>query len=186
MRFPRIKIPWHLVGMIAAAAALSVALSFILIEVKRVSDENKELRTISGTLVHQLESIGQTPVVRPAPGETGPVGSPGPPGPVGPRGLTGQQGPVGPQGPDGQTGVSGQLGPAGPSGEPGADGVSGADGTDGQTGPQGPAGETGPQGPEGPSGPAGADGQDGRTPTRMTCTPEDLSGTQNCTVTEWE
>lgn len=163
----------------------SLALSFVLIQIGNIAEENKELRSTAQTLQRQVEDLGGIPVVTPEPGPTGEAGPPGPKGDQGFPGPQGVPGPVGPQGPDGLTGVAGQVGP---SGQNGTDGTSGADG---QTGPQGPQGDSGPQGPageRGPQGPAGQNGTDGRTPTHMTCTPTSGVGSSSwdCTVTDWE
>lgn len=186
MRF-LVKYKWPLL-MATAVVIGTLVLSFVLIQVGRVADENKELRQTAELLQKQVEDLGAIPVAKPKPGPTGDTGPAGPPGPPGPRG------PSGGIGDQGMPGIPGQIGPAGIPGQPGADGINGTDGQDGDRGPQGPAGQQGETGPQGPPGPAGADGTDGqpgadgRTPSQMTCTPTGGLGSDEweCTVTAYE
>lgn len=181
------KYKWPLL-MAAAVGIGSLVLSFVLIQVGNISDENKELRQTAEMLQRQVEDLGAVPVAKPKPGPTGDVGPAGPPGPPGPPGPRGPFGGIGNQG---IPGIPGQIGPAGIPGQPGADGTDGQNGADGKPGPQGPAGDRGPAGPQGPQGergPQGPPGEDGRTPTAVRCPVIDgqVDGYVMCTVTSYE
>lgn len=184
-------VKWGLIGLYAAAIVLAVGLAMVLIQVIEVSRENRELRSVSETLVQQVKSLGANPIVTPPAGPQGVQGIPGPQGiqgVPGPQGIPGIQGVPGVQGIPGVLGPAGAAGPIGANGQPGIagkDGATGPAGKDGATGPQGSPGKDGSAGPQGPAGPQGKAGKDGRTPTELECTP-DGAGTFRCTPTQYQ
>jgi hypothetical protein len=185
----RIRRNWVFV---AAAGVIGVLVVFISIQIHALGEQLRKAEEDSHVLAEQVERMGGTPLVSPAPGPTGargPDGLPGPqgePGPTGPAGRDGAPGPTGKPGRDGSpgpTGPPGAQGSPGPKGEPG-DTVTGPPGPKGDKGEDGKDGTDGAPGPKGEQGDPGSRGEPGPPPASWTFT--HLGITYRCTPTEPE
>jgi uncharacterized membrane protein len=175
--------------VLAAAGVIGVLVVFISVQIHAFGEQLRKAEEDSHVLAEQVERLGGTPLVSPAPipaGERGPAGQPGPQGEPGPSGPDGSPGPTGKPGKDGTPGRPGPTGPPGVQGSPGPQGEPG----DTVTGPPGPKGDKGENGKDGTDGAKGASGdpgprgEPGPPPTSWTFT--HLGITYRCTPTEPE
>jgi uncharacterized membrane protein len=181
--------------VLAAAGVIGVLVVFISMQIHALGEQLRKAEEDSHVLAEQVERLGGTPLVSPAPiptGERGPAGQPGPrgePGPSGPAGRDGSPGPAGKPGKDGTPGRPGPTGPPGVQGSPGPQGepgdtVTGPPGPKGGKGEDGKDGTDGAAGPKGEQGDPGSRGEPGPPPSSWTFT--HLGVTYRCTPTEPE
>jgi hypothetical protein len=145
---------------LAAAGVIGVLVVVISVQIHALGEQLRQAQEDSHVLADQVERMGGTPLVSPAPG---PTGARGPVGPTGPQGEPGPQGTAGSDGEPGPSGRPGKDGAPGPAGTPGAQGSPGPKGEPGETvtGPPGPRGEKGADGKDGHAGPKGEQGEPG-------------------------
>jgi hypothetical protein len=177
------------VGSSFAAAAASVANTFVLVDVTTqaqtwlaVPAANFGLEiTGAGSASVQLDTKENTSTSHPPTLElsiAGPAGPSGATGDVGPTGATGATGPAGPAGAPGFSGAVGPIGPVGAAGPTGAAGAAGAPGAVGLAGAQGPIGAAGPTGAAGSAGTTGAPGLAGARGPSGPAGPQGATGPQ--------